>query len=123
VRYQDAYELAADLETCLAELRGQAAATEPSGDKSRTMKMDAGSPRANDAPPARAIAIDTRLPVSRLFDSTAAVKRIKNASQDELTRLPRRVGLLRRVVRDAAVRRLFVVALFAGFAGLYIALV
>jgi hypothetical protein len=51
------------------------------------------------------------------------VKRIKNAGSDELTRLPRRVGLLRRVVRDAAVRRLFVVALFAGFAALYIALV
>ena len=120
VRYQDAYELAADLETCLAELRGQAAATEPSGDKSRTVKMAAGPV---DAPPARAIAIDTRLPVSRLIDSTAAVKRIKNASSAELTRLPRRVGLLRRIVRDAAVRRLFVVALFAGFAGLYIAVV
>jgi hypothetical protein len=122
VRYQDAYELAADLETCLAELRGQAAATEPSGDKSRTVKMEAGRERANDAPPARAIAIDTRLPISRLLDSTAAVKRIKNASADELTRLPRRVGVLRRVVRDAAVRRLFVVALVAGLAGLYIAL-
>ncbi|HET7363803.1 MAG TPA: serine/threonine-protein kinase [Burkholderiales bacterium] len=122
VRYQDAYELAADLETCLAELRGQAAATEPSGDKSRTVKMAAGE-KAVDAPPARAIAIDTRLPVSRLIDSTAAVKRIKNASNEELTRLPRRVGLLRRIARDAVVRRLFVVACFAGFAGLYIALV
>ena len=122
VRYQDAYELAADLETCLAELRGQAAATEPSGDKSRTVKMEAGREKV-DAPPARAIAIDTRLPVSRLLDSTAAVKRIKNASPDELTRLPGRVGILRRVVRDAAVRRFFFVALFAGFAGLYIALV
>jgi len=120
VRYQDAYELASDLETCLAELRGQGAATEPSGDRSRTVKMEA---KASDAPPARAIAIDTRLPVSRLIDSTAAVKRIKNASSDELTRLPRGVGLLRRVVRDAVVRRFFVVACFAGFAGLYIALV
>jgi serine/threonine-protein kinase len=121
VRYQDAYELAADLETCLAELRGQGVATEPSGDKSRTVKMEAG--KTIDAPPARAIAIDTRLPVSRLIDSTAALKRIKNASSDELTRLPGRVGLLRRIVRDAAVRRFFVVACFAGFAGLYIALV
>jgi eukaryotic-like serine/threonine-protein kinase len=120
VRYQDAYELASDLETCLAELRGQGAATEPSGDRSRTVKMEA---KASDAPPARAIAIDTRLPVSRLIDSTAALKRIKNASSDELTRLPRGVGLLRRVVRDAVVRRFFVVACFAGFAGLYIALV
>jgi serine/threonine-protein kinase len=122
VRYQDAYELAADLETCLAELRGQEKTTEPSGDKSRTVKMAAGE-KTIDAPPARAIAIDTRLPISRLIDSTAAVKRIKNASTEELTRLPRRVGLLRRVVRDAAVRRLFVVALVAGVAGLYIALV
>jgi len=123
VRYQDASELAADLGTCLAELRGQEATTEPSGDKSRTVKMEAGGEKASDAPPARAIAIDTRLPISRLIDSTAAVKRIKNASREELTRLPRRVGLLRRVARDAAVRRLFVVASFAGFAGLYIALV
>jgi len=122
VRDQDADELAADLGTCLAELRGQEATTEPSGDKSRTVKMPVGE-RAVDAPPARAIAIDTRLPISRLLDSTAAVKRIKNASSEELTRLPGRVGLLRRIVRDAAVRRLFVVALFAGFAGLYIALV
>ena len=123
VRYQDAHELAADLGTCLAELRGQEIATEPSGDKSRTVKMDAGSHKAPDAPPARAIAIDTRLPVSRLIDSTAAVKRIKDASREELTRLPRRVGLFRRIVRDAVVRRLFVFALVAGFAGLYIALV
>jgi len=85
--------------------------------------MDAGGERRTEAPPARAIAIDTRLPVSRLIDSAAALKRIKNASSDELTRVPRPVGLLRRVVRDAAVRRLFVVALVAGFAGLYIALV
>jgi len=123
VRYQDAHELAADLGTCLAELRGQEAATEPSGDSSRTVKMDAGGERRTEAPPARAIAIDTRLPVSRLIDSAAALKRIKNASSDELTRVPRPVGLLRRVVRDAAVRRLFVVVLVAGFAGLYIALV
>ena len=123
VRYQDAHELAADLGTCLAELRGQEIATEPSGDKSRTVKMSAAGEKAVDAPPARAIAIDTRLPVSRLIDSTAAVKRIKDASREELTRLPRRVGLFRRIVRDAAVRRLFVFALVAGFAGLYIALV
>jgi hypothetical protein len=120
LRYQDARELAADLATCLAELRSQAGATEPSGDGSRTVKLEA-TPVKADAPAARAIAIDTRLPLSRLLDPAAALKRVKEPTRD-LTRLPRPVGLLRRIVRDAAVRQLFVIALLAGGAGLYIAL-
>jgi hypothetical protein len=120
-RYQDARELAADLATCLAELRAQSAGTEPSASGSRTVKMEATADKASDAPAARAIAIDTRLPLSRLLDPAVALKRIKDPSHD-ITRLPRPVGLLRRIVRDAAVRQFFIIVLVAGAAGLYIAL-
>ena len=65
------------------------------------------------------IAIDTRLPVSRLFDSTLALRRLKDAS---LSRAPRPVGLLRRLYSDAAVRQLFIAVIFAGAAGAYLAL-
>jgi serine/threonine-protein kinase len=117
VRYQEAQELAADLATCLAELREDSGEAR-SPEASRTVKLDAA---AEKAPAARAIAIDTRLPLSRLLDSTAALKRIKNARAD-ITRAPRAAGWLRRVARDAAVRELFLVALFAGAAGVYVAL-
>ena len=121
VRYPDARELAADLAICLGELRSQAAA-EPSGDASRTVKLEATPAEKVDAPPARAIALDTRLPLSRLFDSGAALKRIRNGLRGDMTRLPRPVGWLRRLTRDGAARQLFLVSLFAGLTGLYLAL-
>ena len=120
-RYQDARELAADLATCIAELRAQSVGTEPSASGSRTVKMEPSGDKATDAPAARAIAIDTRLPLSRLLDPAAALKRIKDPSHD-ITRVPRPVGLLRRIVRDAAVRQFFIIALVAGGASLFIAL-
>jgi serine/threonine protein kinase len=121
-RYQDARELAADLATCIAELRAQSAGTEPSASGSRTVKMEAPTgDKAADAPAARAIAIDTRLPLSRLLDPAAALKRIKDPAHD-ITRQPRPVGLFRRVLRDAAVRQFFIIALVASAASLYIAL-
>jgi eukaryotic-like serine/threonine-protein kinase len=120
VRYPDARELAADLAICLAELRSQAA-SEPSGEASRTVKLEATPAEKLDAPPARAIALDTRLPLSRLIDSAAALKRIRNAGRGDMTRLPRRVGWMRRLVCDGAARQLFLVSLFAGLAGLYLA--
>jgi serine/threonine-protein kinase len=121
-RYQDARELAADLATCIAELRAQSAGTEPSASGSRTVKMEAATgDKAADAPAARAIAIDTRLPLSRLLDPAAALKRIKDPAHD-ITRQPRPVGLFRRIVRDAAVRQFFIIALVASAASLYIAL-
>src|SRR4051812_3390609 len=71
VRYQDGYDLAADLATCLAELRARGAPTEQDDkkggkDKTRTIKLDANDIKA---PAARAIGFDTRLPLSRQFDS------------------------------------------------------
>ena len=61
------------------------------------------------------------MPLSRLLDPAAVLKEIKDPSR-ELTRLPRPVGLVRRIVRDAAVRQFFAIALIAGAAGLYLAL-
>jgi serine/threonine protein kinase len=115
VRYQDAREFAADLATCVAELRSSEV-SDPSG--SKTVKLEA-APEKVDAPAARMIAIDTRLPMSRLFDATSALRRLKDSS---LTRSPRPVGVLRRLYSDAAVRQLFIAVVFAGAAGAYLAL-
>jgi serine/threonine-protein kinase len=118
VRYQDAAELAADLRTCLAELRGREA-DEP-GEGSRTVKLDADGEPVVAAPATSAIVTDTRLPVSRHFDSSAALRRL--AKSPRMGRAPRPVGLFRRLVKDAAARRLFIVTLIAALAGGYVAL-
>jgi serine/threonine-protein kinase len=118
VRYQDAAELAADLRTCLAELRGREA-DEP-GEGSRTVKLDADGEPVVAAPATSAIVTDTRLPVSRHFDSSAALRRLAKSAR--MGRAPRPVGLLRRLVKDAAARRLFIVTLIAALAGGYVAL-
>jgi hypothetical protein len=118
VRYQDARELGADLSTCVAELRSQ----EKSADSgSRTVRLEPSGGKAEEAPAARAIAVDTRLPLSHLFDNAPALKRI--ASSKDLARMPSSVGILRRACLDAAVRRLFLLTLFAGAAGAYVAFV
>ncbi|HYR32741.1 MAG TPA: serine/threonine-protein kinase [Burkholderiales bacterium] len=114
VRYQDARELAADLAACAAELRSNEVSN-PSG--SKTVKLEV-APEKVDAPAARMIANDTRLPVSRLFDAAPALRRLKDAA---LTRAPRHVGLFRRIYRDAAVRQLFIALVVAGAAGAYLA--
>jgi len=123
VRYQDAYELSADLGTCLGELRGREAPAEEAGEETKTVKLA----RAGDdpLPAARAIAVDTRLPLSRQFDSSAALQRLAGLSQrgrERLSRAPRAVGFLRRLRSDPASRLLFVATLTAALAGGYIAL-
>jgi serine/threonine-protein kinase len=114
VRYQDARELAGDLATCAAELRSRATAP---ADGSRTVKLDEKAERI-EAPAARVIGVDTRLPLSRLFDAGPALKRLKDSS---LARAPRRVGLFRRIFFDAPVRRLFIALLLAATAGAWLA--
>jgi serine/threonine-protein kinase len=125
VRYQDAYDLAADLATCLAELRARTAPTEQDEkkagrDTTRTIKLD-----PNDkAPAARSIGFDTRLPLSRQFDSSAALQRIAEPSRFErgaLARAPHPVGIFRRLWHDGPPRRLFAVVVAAAIAGAYIA--
>jgi serine/threonine-protein kinase len=121
VRYQDADEMAADLHTCLAELRAREESPSEPREGSTTLKLaDSGEPTTG-APPASAIATDTRLPVSRHFDSTVALRRLGKSQR--AGRSPRPVGVLRRIVSDAPARRLFVLLALSAAAGGYIALV
>jgi len=123
-RYQDAAELAADLSTCFTELRARGAspAGEPTG--TRTVKIERSAEPPSDAPTARAIATDTRLPLARQFDSSAALERLASPSRSDrkrLSRVPKSVGLLRRLMSDGPVRRLFVALVIAAALGGYIA--
>ena len=120
VRYQDADEMAADLHTCLAELRSRDASADDMAEASKTLKLGDAEPTVG-APAAAAIVTDTRLPVSRHFDSSAALRRLGKSPKSG--RAPRPVGILRRIVRDAAARRLFVAVLLGALAGSYVALV
>jgi serine/threonine-protein kinase len=116
LRYQDAFELSADLGNCLAELRGKAP-PKPVADGTKTMKLD----RTVQAPAARDILADSALPFSRLLDSSLALERIARANPKRLARGPRRVGLLRRLISDRAARRFFVLVLLGALAGCAIA--
>jgi eukaryotic-like serine/threonine-protein kinase len=126
VRYQDAYELAADLRTCLGEVGGPAAPVKPKskGDTTRTVQIATRSDKPSEAPAAEAIAPSTRLGLSHQFDSAAALKRLASPGRRDramLFRAPRRVGFLRRIFSDAAPRLLFVSTLVAAAAGSWIA--
>ena len=124
VRYQDAYEMAADLRSCLAELRGRARAgakeENAAKDTTRTMKLESVGGRAVVAPAARAIVSDTRMPLSRQFDSSIAVQRLAapaNRDRARLARVPPPVSLWRRLRSDSGPRLLLMVALVAGLLG------
>jgi hypothetical protein len=121
VRYQDADEMAADLHTCLAELRARASTPDATGEGSKTLKLEAGAEPTVAAPAASAIFTDTLLPVSRHLDSSAALRRLAKATR--IGRASRPVGLLKRIAFDAPARRLFLFTLLAGLAGGAIALV
>ncbi len=119
LRYQDARELAADLATLAAEMRSREDVT-PTGaprEGSRTVRLDERAERI-EAPAAHVIGIDTRLPLSRLFDPAPALKRLKDGA---LARAPRPVGVFRRVLYDAAVRRLVMALVIAATAGAWLA--
>ena len=118
LRYQDAFELSADLGNCLAELRGRVPAAKIAADGTKTIKIATGD-RSVQAPAARDIATDSTLPFSRQFDPSLALDRV--ARSPRLGRAPRPVGLLRRVVLDPGARRLFVFALLGALAGSYFA--
>lgn len=131
VRYQDAFELAADLRSALSELVDREAAT--SGEKQRerdttkTMKLDAESLKAIfPAPSAAAIGSDTRLPMSLKFDCADAIERLTDPTRDDrkrLMRAPHPVGLARRIWREPGKRALFVSILAAALVGTAIAVV
>ena len=121
VRYQDAYEFASDLRTCFAEL--MARKPDSSGAQTtKTLKLDPTEGSRALAPAAGAIAPDTRLPLSRQFDSSVALERLSGPRVSaRLTREPRPAGLFRRVWNDAGPRLLFFAALLGAAAGSYIA--
>jgi serine/threonine-protein kinase len=124
VRYQDAYELAADLRTCLAEVQGRTR-TETKRDTTKTVKLAKKGDKPLPTPPvAAAIAPTTRLSLSHQFDSKAAVRRLASpgyADRARLARMPRPVGLLRRIRSDAGPRLLFICTLLGAAAAGYIA--
>jgi serine/threonine protein kinase len=122
VRYQDADEMAADLHTCLAELRSREGAPDEVEEKStKTVKLGTDTEPTVGAPAAAAILVDTRLPFSRHFDSSAALRRL--AKSTNTGRPARPVGILTRVINDPPARRLFVVTLLAAAVGGVIAFV
>jgi len=126
LRYQDAYEMASDLRACLAEVRERHAEAVRKGNETegtRTVKLEAGEARAA-ASPAPAIASDTDLRLSPRFDSAGALRRLSHPSGRDLARLaarPRRPGLLKRLLRDEAPRRLAATALAGALAALGVA--
>ncbi|HZO01157.1 MAG TPA: serine/threonine-protein kinase [Burkholderiales bacterium] len=121
VRYQDADEMAADLHTCLAEMRARDGTADEPGEGSKTAKLNADGEPTVIGPAAAAIVTDTRLPVSRHFDSTAALRRLGKSWRTG--RAPRPVGLIRRIISDAPPRRLFVATVIAAAAGGFIAFI
>ncbi len=131
VRYQDAFELAADLRSALSELvdREAAAAGEKQRerDTTKTMKLDAESLRsALPAPSAAVIGSDTRLPFSLKFECSDAIERLTDPTRGDrkrLTRAPRPVALMRRIWREPGKRLLFVSILAAALVGSAIAIV
>jgi hypothetical protein len=120
VRYQDADELAADLHTCLAELRSREGVPDEADEKStKTLKLGTDTEPTVGAPAAAAILVDTRLPFSRHFDSSAALRRLAKSTG----RPAHPVGILRRIISDPPARRLFVITILAAAAGSFIAFI
>lgn len=146
-RYQDAHQFADDLRACLAELGGQRPdpdvtarleRTIPEGAAgddaaTRTLRLGAESEDAADAgnrtrgAKAQAIIVDsnTRLGLSRVFDSTAAVKRLAEPDKKDharLVRAPRPPGTLARLARDTDLAWLLLFILAAVSVGGFLAL-
>ena len=117
VRYQDADEMAADLHTCLNELRGRATEQSEPESGTKTVRLDGDSEPTAGAPTAGSIGQDTRLPVARHFDSTVALRRLSKAKGGHP---PRSVSVFRRLLVDAPARRLFLVTVIAAGIGGFI---
>ena len=124
-RYQDAYELAADLRTCLAELgASERPAKDEERDVTKTVKLEVETDKQRLAPAARAIGSDTRLPLSRQFDSAAALERLAAPGWRDRAlfgQAPRPVGFIRRIGRDPGPRLMFAALLAAAAVGAAIA--
>ncbi len=146
-RYQDAHQFAADLRACLNELGVQRADTDTTqridrrggaaqrggdrteklraGDADATLSAEDAGMRTRGGKP-RNIIVDsnTRLAVSHLFDSSAALERLTDPEKKDHARLivsPRPSNFLVRIWRDLEMRILVGIILAATIAGIFIA--
>jgi len=146
-RYQDAHQFAADLRACLNELGVQRVdgettqrierspgATAVNGDKTEkfTLDSDNGTMPAIDAglrtrggkPQNIIVDANTRLAISHIFDSSAALARLTDPEKKDHARLiasPRPSNFLVRMWRDLEMRLLVGIILAASMAGIIIA--
>ena len=100
VRYQDADEMAADLHTCLAELRGRAGDASAADSGSKTVKLDADSEPTVGAPAAGNIV--HRHPACRCRATSIRRRRCGAWPRRRGGRPPRPVGILRRIISGRA---------------------
>ncbi|HTQ73240.1 MAG TPA: serine/threonine-protein kinase [Burkholderiales bacterium] len=120
VRYQDAFELAQDLRSALAELvdREAAATAEVQRETTRTMRIDTETLKAVLPPPTTAgIGSETRLPMSFRFDCADAIARLTDPTRSDrrlLTKAPRPVGFWRRLLRHRAMLAALAAAALVG---------
>ncbi len=145
-RYQDAHQFAADLRACLNELgvpradsdatqrmdrRARAGGSADKTDKLQADNTDATMPAIDSATRTRAnkpqnIIVDsnTRLAVSQIFDSAAALARLTDPEKKDHARLiasSQPSNFLVRMWRDLEMRILVGIILAATLAGIYIA--
>ena len=146
-RYQDAHQFAADLRACLNELGVQRADTDTTqridgppgaapGDGDKTEKwqvgdddaagpaIDAGMRTRSGKPQSIIVDSNTRLAVSHLFDSSAALKRLTEPEKKDYANLiasPRAANFLVRMWRDLEMRILVGLILAATITGILIA--
>jgi serine/threonine protein kinase len=125
-RYQDTYEFASDLRNCLAELGGREAPARAAADTLPLAKRAAKAGRARDSEKTMkldpeqaadktillapsASAPESRLALSARFDSSFALRRLAAPTKRDLAlfaRVPRPIGILRRLMHDRDLRRL-----------------
>jgi serine/threonine-protein kinase len=147
-RYQDAHQFAADLRACLNELgvahagpettqridrRANAAQANEKTEKLRVgdsnatssaVDADAGAKTRSSKPQNIIVDSNTRLALSHLFDSSAALKRVIEPDKKDHGRLiasPRPTNFLVRMWRDLEIRILVAILLAATMAAIFIA--
>jgi serine/threonine-protein kinase len=144
-RYQDAHQFAADLRACLNDLGIQRSHPESTQrldrrgtvrgagtDKTEQLRGDDATVKEPDAAArtrsgrAQNIMVDanTRLAVSQIFDSSAAIRRLTDPEKKDHARLiasPRPSNFVVRMWRDLEMRILIGLILAAALAGVYVA--
>jgi serine/threonine-protein kinase len=143
-RYQDAHQFASDLRACLNELGVQLGESDTTQrierlpgalpaahDKTEKLAADQGDAtvpvdaRIHSARPQNIIVdANTRLAISQVFDSSAALARLTDPDKKDHARLiasPRPANFLVRIWRDLEMRLLFGLILAATLAGIYLA--